>query len=109
MTTLRDPKIVTLDHNGFEITVDVRQGHLMVRHGGDITWDQLAEIKTLIWGPDARAIEVYPADSQIVNNANIRHLWMLGPNDFCPDLLGDDNHHDSLQSRVAVAWAEARA
>ena len=57
---------------------------------------------------EARAIEVYPPVSQIVNNAPIRHLWRLGETDFAPDLLGADRSEDSLQTRCATAWAEAR-
>lgn len=91
-----------------EILHDVRQGHLMVEHDGSITWDALFEIKNEIWGEEARAIEAYPQRSKLVNSANIRHLWRLGPTDFCPDLLGDDGAADSLMVRCGVAWAEAR-
>lgn len=93
---------------GFKVLLDVRQGHLIVEHDGTITWEQLAAIKTAHWGQDARAIEVYPADRDILNKGNIRHLWRLGPNDFCPDLHGRDNGADSLESRHSIAWAEAR-
>jgi len=85
-----------------------KEGHLSVEHDGSITWDQLQAIKCMAWGDEARAIEVYPAQGQLVNSRNMRHLWRLGPNDFCPDLLGDDEGNDSLQARHARAWAEAR-
>lgn len=94
--------------NGRVFMLDAHQGHLMVEHEGDITWDELAAIKTYVWGAEARAIEVYPADANIVNNACMRHLWRLGPHDFCPDLTGADGHEDSLSARHAVAWAGAR-
>ncbi|APE43645.1 hypothetical protein BOO69_09630 [Sulfitobacter alexandrii] len=93
---------------GFEVTVDVALGRLGVAHDGTITWDQLQEIKNLAWGTDACAIEVYPAGGNVVNSRNMRHLWRLGETDFCPDLLGADQAHDSLQSRYERAWAEAR-
>lgn len=96
------------DAYGFEITVDVTLGRLSVEHDGTITWDQLQEIKNLAWGIDACAIEVYPAAGNLVNSRNMRHLWRLGETDFCPDLLGADQSHDSLQSRYERAWAEAR-
>ena len=93
---------------GYKVVLDARQGHLTVEHDGRITWEQLQAIKTLVWGADARAIEVYPADDHIVNNAQVRHLWRLGPNDFCPDLMGRDNAGDSLAARHSIAWDEAR-
>ena len=96
------------DFNGCKLTLDVRQGHLAVEHDGTLNWEQLQAIKTFTWGRNVRAVEVYPADDDVVNNANIRHLWRLGPNDFCPDLHGRDNGADSLQSRHSIAWSEAR-
>lgn len=92
----------------FAVHVDVAQGHLWVEHGGTITWDQLQAIKCAVWGDEARAIEVYPAQTQIVNSRNIRHLWRLGATDFCPDLLGDQPVTDSLQARFERAWKETR-
>jgi len=92
---------------GFDILVDVALGHMIVNHDGTITWDQLQALKTAYWGNDARAIEIYPATSAIVDSRNTRHLWLLGPNDYCPDLLGDGGAELSLQGRMALAWAEA--
>jgi len=93
---------------GFNIVLDKTLGLLSVEHDGTITWDQLQELKNVAFGKEARAIEVYPAQSQLVNSAHWRHLWRLGEHDFCPDLLGDDGNGDSLQARHALAWAEAR-
>lgn len=90
------------------VWLDDDLGHLLVEHDGSITWDDLQDLKNSIWGDEARAIEVYPPVSQIVNNAPIRHLWRLGETDFAPDLLGADRSEDSLQTRCATAWAEAR-
>lgn len=100
--------IITSTHYEFEVQVDVTLGHLWVEHDGSITWDQLQAIKCAVWGNEARAIEVYPAQSQIVNSKNIRHLWRLGPTDFCPDLLGDFHPADTLEARCHLAWAEAK-
>lgn len=93
---------------GFEVHVDDEIGHLWVIHDGTITWDQLQAIKNVIWGDDARAIEVYPAENDVVNSLQCRHLWRLGPADFAPDLLGNDLTQDSLAARCIGAWAEAR-
>lgn len=102
------PDLHPLSTDAYPIYLDEAQGLLSVTHDGTITWDQLQSIKNEVWGEDARAIEVYPAQSHVVNGAMMRHLWRLGPNDFCPDLLGDDGQEDSLAARQAVTWAEAR-
>ncbi len=100
---------------GFAVTVDVALGHLAVEHDGSVTWDQLQAIKLAAWGPDARAIEVYPRQADVVNSCNMRHLWRLGDGDFAPDLLGRTTHDpmmvtdDLLQIRHRRAWAEAHA
>lgn len=94
-------------YHGFEVHEHKALGHLWVIHNGSITWDQLQEIKSWVWGADARAIEVYPADSQVVNSINCRHLWRLGESDFAPDLLGDVPDQDTLAARFSSVWSEA--
>ncbi len=42
-----------------------------------ITWDELMQIKAQCGRADHWAVEVYPPDSQTVNVANMRHLWLL--------------------------------
>ena len=103
-----DPDIQSSKSFGYEVHVDTGLGHLWVIHDGRITWDQLQTIKNSIWGEDARAIEVYPAQKDLVNSLDCRHLWRLGPSDFAPDLLGNDPARDSLAARYASAWGEAR-
>lgn len=44
---------------------------------GDITWDELMEIKRQCGRGDKLAVEVFPADKNIINNQNIRHLWII--------------------------------
>lgn len=43
----------------------------------DVSWDELQEIKRQIGLGGMYAIEVYPRDGDIVNVANMRHLWVL--------------------------------
>lgn len=110
---MTEPDIRQLEVSGengvtFNVTLNAQLGLLSVEHDGTITWDDLQMIKGNVWGTGSRAIEVYPAVENVINAANIRHLWRLGPYDFCPDLVGADGHEDSLQARQAVAWAEAR-
>jgi hypothetical protein len=42
-----------------------------------ITWDQLQAVKAAVGYGDHDAIEVYPRERDVVNVANIRHLWVL--------------------------------
>lgn len=63
--------------------------HIKVRRNngkGDLTWNELQEVKRDAGYEDRTAIEVYPRHDEIVNCANIRHLWVL-PEDFpCPNI-----------------------
>lgn len=108
--------MIALDHRdlticGFAVRLDQQLGHMMVAHDGAITWDQLQRIKDTVWGQEARAIEVYPRRSDLVNSGNFRHLWRLGEGDFAPDLLRHDIPNvfddDNLAHRHLAAWAEA--
>lgn len=92
---------------GFDVMVDDAIGHLWVYHDGSITWDQLQAIKTRVWGEDTRAIEAYPARAEVVNTRNCRHLWRLGADDFCPDLLGHVQPKQTLERRYFRAWEGA--
>jgi hypothetical protein len=38
-------------------------------------WRDLQRIKNDICGPEAEAIEIYPAESRLIDNANEFHLW----------------------------------
>lgn len=42
-----------------------------------ITWDELQGVKRQIGRGDRFAVEVYPADRDLVDVANVRHLWLL--------------------------------
>ena len=43
----------------------------------NITWDELQEIKAQCGYQHADAVEVYPPVGDVVNVANMRHLWIL--------------------------------
>lgn len=47
------------------------------RWADGITWDELQRLKAEAGYADAWAVELFPADAEIVNVANIRHLWLL--------------------------------
>lgn len=42
-----------------------------------ITWDELQRVKTACGYGDDWAVEIYPPDANVINVANIRHLWIL--------------------------------
>jgi hypothetical protein len=41
------------------------------------TWPEMQRIKDEIAGPDATAIEVYPPQAQVVDEADMFHIWVL--------------------------------
>ena len=41
-----------------------------------ISWDALQEIKSAVGYGDRDAVEIYPRDADVVNVANMRHLWI---------------------------------
>lgn len=55
--------------------------HIVIqrRDGKPITaeWDVLQQIKNEMVGEDAFAIEIYPSSSDLVNETNRRHLWVV--------------------------------
>lgn len=42
-----------------------------------ITWDDLQRLKRECGRGDKWAVEIFPAESETVNVANMRHLWVL--------------------------------
>ena len=42
-----------------------------------ITWDEMQRLKREAGYGELCAVEVYPPDSEVVNVANLRHLWLL--------------------------------
>lgn len=55
--------------------------HLLIRRhdgaAGPFPWSDLQRIKDELCGPERVAVEVFPAQSQLVDDANCRHLWAL--------------------------------
>lgn len=42
-----------------------------------ITWEEIQTIKSKIGFGDRIAVEIYPENSQVVNVANMRHIWLV--------------------------------
>lgn len=68
------------------VWLDEELGLISIAHDGSIGWEELQAVKDYVAGADAVAIEVYPPADRVVNNMPMRHLWILGPNDWWPDL-----------------------
>jgi len=65
--------------------------HIKVRRvdgKSGIAWEALQEIKNEYAGPEARAIEVYPRESDLFNEQNIRHLWVVPEDVVVPNIAG---------------------
>ncbi|MCZ8516830.1 hypothetical protein O9H85_31595 [Paenibacillus filicis] len=43
----------------------------------DIPWAEKQRIKNELFGPDRTAIEVFPAEVDLVDEANMYHIWIL--------------------------------
>ena len=79
---MKEPETV-LEHKlvrGFWLQVWKRDGT------DGISWDELQSMKNRVFGKDATAIEIFPAEDQLVNLKNIRHLWLVPPDTQLPNL-----------------------
>ena len=45
--------------------------------GDNIPWPELQRIKREVGYGDRDAVEIFPADRDVVNVANMRHLWVM--------------------------------
>lgn len=63
-------------------TVETEWGlveHACIRNAlnTDISWSEKQRIKNEIFGEDRTAIEVFPTTANLVDEANMYHLWVL--------------------------------
>lgn len=61
------------------IRLSINRARMLVngRWEDGISWDELQRLKREAGYADRYAVEVYPADKDVVNVANMRHLWLL--------------------------------
>lgn len=52
------------------------------RFRDDISWDHLQQLKREAGYGDQCAVEIYPPDEEIVNVANMRHIFLVPEPDF---------------------------
>lgn len=54
--------------------------HVMIRNAPNTPvrcWPDLMRIKDALFGRDRTAVEVYPPRSEVIDQANMTHLWVL--------------------------------
>jgi hypothetical protein len=51
------------------------------------TWYELQHMKCLAFGSHARAVEVFPAQAELYDTANMRHLWAVPAKVLVPNLF----------------------
>ncbi|EEZ5248821.1 hypothetical protein DDM32_004372 [Escherichia coli] len=65
------------EENGvIRLTVNTTSIGSFGRWKDGISWDALQEIKSAVGYGDRDAVEIYPRDYDVVNVANMRHLWI---------------------------------
>jgi hypothetical protein len=57
---------------GSHLTIERLDGEPIIAE-----WDVIQQIKNEMAGEDAWAIEIFPAESEVVNEINRRHLWVV--------------------------------
>jgi len=68
---------VFIEKTGYRITVNRTSMKPDGSWKDRITWDELQNIKRAVHFGDHQAVEIYPPDSEVINDANMRHLWVL--------------------------------
>lgn len=61
--------------NGYQRMSICRTAHNGSTWVDQVTWDELMQLKRECGRGDVDAVEVFPADQDIVNVANMRHLF----------------------------------
>lgn len=57
------------------------------------TWYEMQRIKNELAGAEATAIEIYPPEAEVVDGADMFHLWLVGS---LPFSLHDDRHKELI-------------
>jgi hypothetical protein len=75
-------------------------------------WRDLQRIKNELVGPEAEAVELYPAESRLVDTANQYHLWAFPgvrfPFGFEERLVGSESSGGAVQRPFEEAPADAK-
>jgi hypothetical protein len=72
------------------------------RAGEPFPWRDLQRIKTQLAGAEAEAVELFPAESRLVDTANQRWLWCFPPGHTVPIGFTDGRHVGGPEDAAAV-------
>jgi len=94
--------VQVFDKGGDMIRMSVNRtdANLGERWADKITWDELQTLKREIGRGELEGFEVYPADSEIVNDANMRHLWIFKGNKKLPFGFHQDRRSPEAQATI---------
>ena len=67
-------------------------------------WRHFQRIKNELAGPEREAIEIYPAESRLVDEANQYHLWVLPEGEAIP--IGFTERHVSDSDAIQIGAAQ---
>jgi len=91
-----------------QLNIRRRDGNVIFRD-----WREFQDIKNQLVGPEVEAIELYPAESRLVDTSNKYHLWCLPPGQRIPvgwehkDVKDDEGHKKGLRQRpLPKSWKE---
>jgi hypothetical protein len=67
--------------------------HICIRNASntDIPWSEKQRIKNELFGKDVTAIEVFPRDNRLIDEAGMYHLWILPDGFDLPFGLHEDD------------------
>ena len=75
--------------------------------GPDVPWRHLQRIKTEIAGAEAEAIELFPAESRLIDTANQRWLWCIEPGIKLPVGFDDGRHVSGPRDAIRFGAVQA--
>jgi hypothetical protein len=101
---MNDTYQVNIDYQPPQVGDFPRLIHLSIKRRDKLPihdWRDLQEIKNRLVGPEHEAIELYPAESRLVDTSNQFHLWVL----WDPELRLPFGYTDRLVTGVEDAEA----
>lgn len=77
-------------HNCIRLTINRTTVTRTGEWDSNISWEELQQIKRDVGHGDRVAVEIFPKDQNVVNVANMRHLWIPDTPPDYGNLHGDD-------------------
>jgi hypothetical protein len=84
--------------------------HLSIKRrdrGPDIPWRDLQRMKSELAGDEAEAIEIFPAESRLVDTANQRWLWCFPPGEVIPRGFNNGRHVSGPEEAARLGAVQA--